>query len=98
MAFKLVLACPRHPKYDPRKGPDAIVGGCPNCWALVDFAKDVERVKRKMDQRLFTSLKDLERFEVKQAERVLEAARRVVRKVREGEELETEEQRLLNSI
>ena len=98
MAFKLVLACPRHPKYDPRKGLDAIVGGCPNCFALVDLATDVERLKRKMEQRLFTSLKDLERHEQKQAEKVLETARRVARKVREGEELELDEQRLLNSI
>lgn len=40
--FTWHASCPRHPRYDPRRGLGAIRGGCVYCGRLVDMMRAVE--------------------------------------------------------
>jgi hypothetical protein len=44
--LKLVLACHKHPGYNPSKGPNAIKGGCEFCQRLLEIGRQVATLKR----------------------------------------------------
>jgi hypothetical protein len=44
--LKLILACHKHPGYNPSKGPNAIKGGCEFCQRLLEIGREVAALKR----------------------------------------------------
>jgi hypothetical protein len=44
--LKLILACHKHPGYNPAKGPNAIKGGCEFCFELLKIAREIAALKR----------------------------------------------------
>ena len=44
--LKLILACHKHPGYNPGKGPNAIKGGCEFCFELLKIGREIAALKR----------------------------------------------------
>jgi hypothetical protein len=44
--LKLILACHKHPGYNPSKGPNAIKGGCEFCFKLLKIGCEIASLKR----------------------------------------------------
>ena len=44
--LKLILACHKHPGYNPSKGPNAIKGGCEFCHELLKIGREIVALKR----------------------------------------------------
>jgi hypothetical protein len=48
--FSVNISCPRHPRYDPTRGEGYIVGGCRNCYALLDVLPLIYKFRKVVSQ------------------------------------------------
>jgi protein gp37 len=92
------LYCPKHPRFNPLSGEEAIKGGCHGCYRLMAMAEEVRKWKMSLEKFYGYGPREERAERQRKAELLLSRARTVVTKVREDEELNGDEERLIGAI
>jgi len=98
MAFKLTLQCPKHPRFNPVSGQEAVTGGCRACLKLIALHERYRRDKLDLEKNYGLGLREESEAQSRAAHALLALARTVVTKLREGDDLTEQEERVLGAL